>query len=82
MLADEYVVYTAHLDHIGTQVDEGEKQVFNGAYDNAMGVAEPEDYDPVEDPSYLYELDQDGNGTADDHPEAYLDPVLRSAHPG
>jgi Zn-dependent M28 family amino/carboxypeptidase len=39
LLADEYVVYTAHLDHIGTQVDEGEKQVFNGAYDNAMGVA-------------------------------------------
>ena len=29
--------------------------------DNAMGSAMPDDYDPVEDPSYLYELDQDGN---------------------
>jgi hypothetical protein len=33
--------------------------------DNAMGVAEPDDYDPIEEPSYLYELDQDGNGIAD-----------------
>lgn len=33
--------------------------------DNDMGVAMPADYDPVEDPSYLYEIDQDGNGTAD-----------------
>ena len=39
LLADEYVVYTAHLDHIGELVEDGEKQIFNGAYDNAMGVA-------------------------------------------
>lgn len=38
-LADEYVVYTGHLDHvgIGTEVD-GDK-IYNGAYDNAMGIA-------------------------------------------
>ncbi len=39
LLADEYVVYTAHLDHIGTREEEGERRVFNGAYDNALGVA-------------------------------------------
>lgn len=38
-LADEYVVYTAHLDHIGTIVEDGRTRVYNGAYDNAMGVA-------------------------------------------
>lgn len=38
-LADEYVVYTAHLDHLGViDVDE-EDSIHNGAYDNAMGVA-------------------------------------------
>lgn len=39
VLADEYVVYTAHLDHLGTEEKDGETQVYNGAYDNAMGVA-------------------------------------------
>ncbi len=34
-LANEYLVYTAHLDHLGTS-DTGE--IFNGAYDNAAGV--------------------------------------------
>lgn len=38
-LADEYVVYTAHLDHIGTREEDGKRLIFNGAYDNAMGVA-------------------------------------------
>lgn len=39
-LADEYVVYTAHLDHIGVSTDEDkEDRINNGAYDNAMGVA-------------------------------------------
>ena len=38
-LANEYVVYTAHLDHVGViDVDE-EDTIHNGAYDNAMGVA-------------------------------------------
>ena len=38
-LTDEYVVYSAHLDHdgIGTAVD-GDK-IYNGAYDNAMGIS-------------------------------------------
>ena len=39
LLADEYVVYTAHLDHLGTEQEDGRTQVYNGAYDNAMGVA-------------------------------------------
>lgn len=39
VLAGEYVVYTAHLDHIGTRAEDGERRVFNGAYDNALGVA-------------------------------------------
>ncbi len=37
-LADEFVVYTAHLDHIGTEVEDDATKVYNGAYDNAMGV--------------------------------------------
>lgn len=38
-LADEYIVYTAHLDHNGV-LDGSEKGgIYNGAYDNAMGVA-------------------------------------------
>jgi hypothetical protein len=37
-LANEYVVYTAHLDHLGVRGD-AEDKVHNGAYDNAMGVA-------------------------------------------
>jgi len=38
-LADEYVVYTAHLDHLGITEKDGKTHVYNGAYDNAMGVA-------------------------------------------
>jgi hypothetical protein len=39
-LASEYVVISAHLDHEGTQPDiEGEDKIFNGAMDNAAGVA-------------------------------------------
>lgn len=34
--ADEYIVYTAHYDHLGVD-DQG--RVYNGAYDNATGVA-------------------------------------------
>ena len=36
--ADEAVVYTAHWDHLGTHEGEGD-QVYNGAVDNATGVA-------------------------------------------
>ena len=39
-LKHEYVVYTAHLDHLGLVGDpSAENQVFNGLLDNASGVA-------------------------------------------
>jgi len=40
-LRDEYVVLTAHFDHIGFHEihEEGEDYIFNGARDNAIGVA-------------------------------------------
>ena len=38
-LADEYIVYTAHLDHVGTLEGDDEDSIYNGVYDNAMGVA-------------------------------------------
>jgi hypothetical protein len=40
-LRDEYVVMTAHFDHIGFREnhEEGEDYIFNGARDNAIGVA-------------------------------------------
>ncbi len=40
-LADQYVVLTAHLDHegMGPTVKEGDDAIFNGAMDNATGVA-------------------------------------------
>ncbi|MBT8403546.1 MAG: M28 family peptidase [Gemmatimonadetes bacterium] len=37
---DEYVLYTAHWDHLGMDPDpEAEDRVFNGAVDNATGTA-------------------------------------------
>lgn len=36
-LADEYVVFTAHLDHVGTGVPIDGDDIYNGMYDNAMG---------------------------------------------
>ncbi|MEZ5483871.1 MAG: M28 family metallopeptidase [Lysobacteraceae bacterium] len=37
---DEVIVYMAHWDHLGTQPDfEGDDKIFNGAIDNATGVA-------------------------------------------
>ena len=40
-LADEYVVFSAHLDHtgIGEPVEGSTDKINNGAYDNAMGIA-------------------------------------------
>ncbi|MDH4048813.1 MAG: M28 family metallopeptidase [Gammaproteobacteria bacterium] len=38
-LAKEYIVYTAHLDHIGIRPGEGGDDIHNGAYDNAAGIA-------------------------------------------
>ncbi|NQD38250.1 M20/M25/M40 family metallo-hydrolase [Permianibacter sp. IMCC34836] len=36
---DEYVVYTAHWDHLGKTEEGGQTHIFNGAVDNASGVA-------------------------------------------
>jgi hypothetical protein len=38
-LADEYLVYSAHLDHVGILEGDGDDSIYNGAYDNAIGVA-------------------------------------------
>jgi Zn-dependent M28 family amino/carboxypeptidase len=37
--ADEHVIYMAHWDHFGTDPDLEGDQIFNGALDNATGVA-------------------------------------------
>lgn len=36
---DEYVVYTAHWDHLGRDTTAAGDQIFNGALDNASGTA-------------------------------------------
>jgi Zn-dependent M28 family amino/carboxypeptidase len=38
-LADEYVIYTAHWDHLGRDPSREGDQIFNGALDNATGTA-------------------------------------------
>lgn len=38
-LADEHVVYTAHLDHVGIGAPVDGDRIYNGAYDNAVGTA-------------------------------------------
>jgi Zn-dependent M28 family amino/carboxypeptidase len=38
-LKEEWVVYTAHWDHLGRHLDLQGDQIFNGAIDNASGVA-------------------------------------------
>jgi len=38
-LRDETVVFTAHLDHVGVGPPPGDDRIYNGAYDNASGVA-------------------------------------------
>jgi Zn-dependent M28 family amino/carboxypeptidase len=39
MLRDEYVVYTAHWDHLGRGAAVNGDDIYNGALDNASGVA-------------------------------------------
>lgn len=39
-LRDEYVVYTAHWDHLGRDTTAAGDQIFNGALDNASGTAQ------------------------------------------
>jgi Zn-dependent M28 family amino/carboxypeptidase len=36
---DEYVVYVAHWDHLGVAEEPGEDRIYNGAVDNATGLA-------------------------------------------
>jgi hypothetical protein len=39
-LADQYLVFTAHHDHLGVNPSvEGDDKIFNGAQDNALGTA-------------------------------------------
>ena len=38
-LRDEYIIYTAHWDHLGRHPELKGDQIFNGAIDNASGVA-------------------------------------------
>ena len=38
-LRNEYVLFTAHLDHLGVRAGENGDEIHNGAYDNAAGVA-------------------------------------------
>lgn len=39
VLANEYVVLTAHLDHVGVGAPIGGDAIYNGAMDNASGIA-------------------------------------------
>jgi hypothetical protein len=39
LLAKEYVVFSAHLDHLGTGTPVNGDSIYNGAVDNALGVA-------------------------------------------
>jgi Zn-dependent M28 family amino/carboxypeptidase len=39
-LKDEFVIYTGHWDHLGVgEADAGGDKIYNGAYDNASGIA-------------------------------------------
>jgi Zn-dependent M28 family amino/carboxypeptidase len=37
--ADEHIIYTAHWDHLGTDLSKDGDQIYNGAHDNATGTA-------------------------------------------
>lgn len=39
VLKNEYIVHTAHLDHLGVGKPVNEDSIYNGAHDNASGVA-------------------------------------------
>lgn len=39
VMKNEYIILGAHYDHMGWRLENGEKVVFNGADDNASGVA-------------------------------------------
>ncbi len=37
--ADEHILYSAHWDHLGTDLTKSGDQIYNGAHDNATGTA-------------------------------------------
>lgn len=37
--ADEHIIYSAHWDHLGTDLSKEGDQIYNGAHDNATGTA-------------------------------------------
>ncbi len=39
VLSEEYVVYSTHLDHLGTGTPVDGDSIYNGMYDNAIGVS-------------------------------------------
>jgi Zn-dependent M28 family amino/carboxypeptidase len=39
MLKNEYIVYSAHWDHLGIRPDQPGDNIYNGAVDNATGIA-------------------------------------------
>ncbi len=39
VLRDEYIVYSAHMDHVGVRPTQSGDSIFNGADDNASGTA-------------------------------------------
>jgi hypothetical protein len=39
VLRHEYILFTAHLDHLGIRAGDDGDNIYNGAYDNAAGVA-------------------------------------------
>ena len=38
-MPEEHIIYTAHWDHLGTDAGKDGDQIYNGAHDNATGVA-------------------------------------------
>jgi Zn-dependent M28 family amino/carboxypeptidase len=38
-LSDEYVIYTAHWDHLGVGIEVNGDKIYHGAQDNAVGIA-------------------------------------------
>lgn len=38
-LPEEHIIYTAHWDHLGTDISKQDDQIYNGAHDNATGTA-------------------------------------------
>jgi hypothetical protein len=55
-MRDEYVIYTAHSDHMGIGPAVDGDAIYNGAVDNASGVAALIE-EPAPSPGYQSHLD-------------------------